>query len=442
MHTAGELNLTSYEIPAGRPEERFTEKYPLLSRTEAMFESARCIYCFDAPCIKSCPTSIDIPTFIRKIGTGNLRGSARTILKANLLGDSCARVCPVEVLCESTCVFNDSERPPIPIGRLQRYAMQHGLASDLLPKADPTGHSIGLVGGGPASLACAGTLALLGHNPVIYEKDAWPGGLNATGVAPYKLKLEDNLDEVDYIRSLGVEIEIGVDIAAEDLLGKHKALFLGVGLGADSTLGVHGAEGDDVVGAVQWIRRLKTDPTLAVDGVMHAVIVGGGNTAIDAMRELIGLGVPFVSMVYRRSRDEMSGYDHELSPALQEGVSLVENAAVGEIQRENGKVTGVHIVETDPNGKPTETDLGVLPADLVVMAIGQGKLADLVRQFRGVGLTAKGNVVVDDLMVTGNPRIFAGGDVINGGKEVVNAVHDGQVAARSIDELLRRSDHG
>jgi dihydropyrimidine dehydrogenase (NAD+) subunit PreT len=438
--------LTSYEIPEGRPEEKFIEKYPLLSRTEAMFEASRCIYCFDAPCIQSCPTSIDIPTFIRKIATGNVRGSARTILKANLLGDSCARVCPVEVLCESTCVFHEQDRPPIPIGRLQRYAMANGFEARLLLKAHPTGHSIGLIGSGPASLACAGTLALLGHSPVIYEKDAWPGGLNATGVASYKLKLEDALDEVGFIQSLGVEIqtgvEVGVDVTTDELLGTHQAVFLGVGLGADSSLGVAGEDGDGVVGAVAWIRRVKTDPTLLTDGVMHAVVIGGGNTAIDAVRQLVGLDVPFVSMVYRRSRDEMSGYDHELSPALDEGVSLVENAAVSQVVHENGKVAGVHIVETDENGRPTENDLGVITADLVVLAIGQGKLVDLVKQFGGISMTATGNIVVDDDMATGNPRIFAGGDAINGGKEVVNAVHDGQVAAHSIDALLRSSDHG
>lgn len=421
-----------------------------MTRAEAVFEASRCLYCHDAPCIQSCPTAIDIPTFIRKIRTDNLRGAARTILSANLLGDSCARVCPVEVLCQSTCVFERWGQQPISIGRLQRYAMQHGTAGTdaagmLEAAATRSGQSVGLVGAGPASLACAGTLQLLGHDAVVYEKDDYPGGLNATGVAPYKLKLEDNLDEVGFLESLGMEIrtgvEVGVDVPVAQLLQEHAAVFIGLGLGTDSSLGIPGEDAAGVVGAVHWIRRLKTDPDLDLSGVEHAVVVGGGNTAIDAVRELRGVGVPRVTMVYRRGRSEMSGYDHELRPALDEGVQLVEHAVVAEILHRDGAAVAVRLVAAD-GGRPSDRDAGELPADLVLMAIGQGKLRDLATSFQGVTCDPRGCIEVDlASMVTGNPLVFAGGDAINGGMEVVNAVHDGQVAARSIDVLIRGGSH-
>ncbi len=432
----------AFELPPQRLEERFADKAPLLSATEALFEASRCLYCHDAPCIPSCPTAIDIPTFIRKIGTGNFAGAARTILSANLLGDSCSRVCPVEVLCESTCVYEVWGRPAIPIGRLQRYALERGAAGVRFERAPRTGKSIGLLGAGPASLACAGTLALLGHEPIIYEKRALPGGLNSTGVAPYKMQLVDAIAEVEFVRTLGVEIrtgvEIGRDVSADDLLQQHAAVFLGPGLGKDSRLGVPGEDGPGVTGATAWIERIKTDPSSSVDGVRAAIVVGGGNTAIDATRELRGLGVAEVSLVYRRSEAEMPGYAHELAGARREGVTFVENAAVAEVLRNgSGDVTGVRLVATE-GGRPTSRDRGQLAAQLVVMAIGQDRPRELAALFPGVECDDRGCISADaETGVTGNPRIFAGGDARNGGREVVHAVAEGQRAAHAIDALLR-----
>ncbi len=433
-----------FEVPGDRLEKRFAEKNPRLSETEATREAARCLYCFDAPCIQACPTSIDIPTFIRKIGNGNARGAARTILSANLLGASCARVCPVEVLCEGSCVYVPDGRPAIQIGRLQRWAMDHGAPSDLsemFPAAPPSGKTVGLVGAGPASLACAGTLAGLGHAPTIYERGGLPGGLNTTGIAPYKFMVEDSIREVESILALGVKLETGVtigdDLSAAELLERHDAVFLGPGLGADSFLRVTGEDGPGVVGAVAWIESMKTDGDFAVAGVKHAVVVGGGNTAVDTVRELRGLGVPFVSLAYRRSAAAMRAYDHELSEALREGVVVLDEVAVAEVLRENGSVSAVRLVGTE-DGRPTDRERCVLPCDLLVMAIGQSKLERLATSFEGVACDDRGRIVADTgTGQTGNPRVFTGGDALNGGKEVVNAAHDGQLAARSIHRLLR-----
>src|SRR5437899_3428751 len=248
-------------LPVTRLERELSDAKPTFSRGEAVAEANRCLYCHDAPCIAACPTGIDIPTFIRKIATENVRGSARTILSANLLGYSCARVCPVEVLCAGACVYNAWHRTPIAIGRLQRYSTEalvaSGEAASLLPKAPANGKKIACVGAGPASLACAGYLALEGCSVTVYERRPVAGGLNASGVAPYKMHVEGAQAEVAFIRSLGVAIRTGVDVGkdvtAEELLGDHDAVFLGGGLGADSLLDLPGAHGQGVMGAVAWI---------------------------------------------------------------------------------------------------------------------------------------------------------------------------------------------
>ena len=422
------------------------DKHPLLTSTEAAFEAMRCLYCYDAPCIKSCPTAIDIPTFIRKIATDNLVGAARTILSANLLGASCARVCPVEVLCESTCVYLEQDRRAIPIGRLQRYAVEHGASADIFPKQSGGGGSVGLVGAGPASLACAGTLCLLGHEAVIYEKRRLPGGLNTTGVAPYKIDLGGALAEVAFIESLGVRIETGVEIGdgvtADDLLSRHDAVFLGMGLGADSKLGVPGEDGAGVFGAIDWIERMKTEEGCSLDGIRRAVVVGGGNTALDVVREFKGLGVEDVKLLYRRGRDQMSGYRHELEAALEAGVVLLENAVVTEVIRDQGCVVGLRAAVAQ-DGRATSQSMNDLPVDMLVVAIGQAKLRGLVSAFEGVALDEAGRIIADpQSFVTGHPQVFTGGDAYNGGKEVVNAAHDGQAAARAIDRLIRGSSEG
>lgn len=430
------------DLEPARLETRFEDKKPAFDASEAIREANRCLYCYHAPCIAACPTSIDIPTFIRKIATGNLRGSARTILKANLLGASCATVCPVEVLCEGACVYNNAEQKPIEIGRLQRFAMEQARSPDLLERAKPSRRSVALVGAGPASLACGGTLSLLGHRAVLFERDAFGGGLNMTGVAPYKLRAEGCLSEVAFIRELGVEIrtgvEVGRDLKPETLLADYDAVFLGLGLGADSLSGVPGGDGPGVLGALAWIRRMKLAPSAPLDGLRSAVVVGGGNTALDAVQELAALGVPRVTLVYRRSEKEMPGYAHEWEGAKKLEVRLVAGAVVAAVERAEGGGLEAVALHRAEGGRDTGEPLERVACDLLLVATGQERLRALAESFPGVRCDAKGRVVADAATLsTGNPRVFTGGDCYNGGKEVVNAADEGQRAARAIDALLR-----
>lgn len=436
------------ELPKDRLETRLPDKKPLFTHAEAVLEANRCLYCSDAPCVKACPTGIDIPTFIRKIGTENVKGAARTIFTENLLGYSCARVRPVEVLCAGSCVYNHWEREPIAIGRLQRYATENALRQDpellMRTRKPATGKRVACIGAGPASLAMAGHLALDGHGAVIFEQKRWSGGLNTTGVAPYKLHADDSLAEVAMIAKLGaIEVKTGVrvvsgeakkgEISTEDLLRDFDAVFVGIGLGPDNFLGIEGEEGAGVHGATALIERLKLDPEIALDGVHRALVIGGGNTAIDIARELSQLGVRDVAMVYRRAAEAMSGYEHEMEGARHDAVRLIEHRQPSSIERDaSGKLIAIHLDATDGTGARDRVE-----CDLIALAIGQSRLTKLAAAFEGVALDELGRVVVDPLTCrTGHPKVYAGGDCVNGGKEVVNAAQHGKLAARAFTASL------
>jgi glutamate synthase (NADPH/NADH) small chain len=300
---------------------------------------------------------------------------------------------------------------------------------------------VACIGAGPASLAFAGYLALEGHEAVIIEKRSVAGGLNTTGIAPYKLHAHDALHEVEFVKNLGVDVQTGVEVGTEDgpgnvsakkLLETYDAIFIGVGLGADSKLGIPGEDGPGVWGATQWIESMKLEMTKAKREEIagkRVLVIGGGNTAIDVASECAQLGAADVAMVYRRGVADMSGYKHEMDGGRKEGVRLVTHAQpVAFVRDGSGKLTGLRVKRTD--GDKSEYDI---PCDLAALAIGQSKLREVAKELPGVELDAKGCVVADAKNgATGNPKVFAGGDCINGGKEVVNAVADGRNAARTL----------
>ncbi|MFN7145054.1 MAG: NAD(P)-dependent oxidoreductase [Myxococcota bacterium] len=423
-----------WKFPETRSETAFEDYKAPYDAQQAAAEASRCLYCYDAPCIKACPTGIDIPNFIRKIATGNVKGSAKTIFSSNILGASCARVCPVEVLCVGDCVYNDAGIPPIQIGRLQRYATDQAVAQDwrFFEAGPDTGKRVALIGAGPASLAAAHELRRLGHAVTIYEKGSVPGGLNVTGVAPYKLRAEDAMAELDWVRGIGgmeivLNTEVGRDVSWDALTAAHDAVFLGIGLGPDRLL--PGADLEGVEGAVAWIERMKLG-NVDLSAVRRAAVVGGGNTAVDVVRELLGLGVPHVTMVYRGTEARMSGYAHEWEAAKKEGAHAVWNAAPAGFAGD-GRVTAVRC--QGPEGAFE------VPADLVLLAIGQTKLGE---HLAALGIQADGGrVVVGDDGATSRPGWFAGGDLANGGKEVVNAVAEGKRAAAGIHAFLTGGGH-
>ena len=432
-------------LDPGRSEAAFADQKPAMSRHEAVVEAHRCLYCADAPCIKACPTSIEIPEFIRKIATGNEKGSARTIFESNILGMSCARVCPVEVLCVGDCVYNHLGMPPIQIGKLQRYATDRAFERKqrFFEAGKDTGKHVALVGGGPASLACAHELRRFGHKCTIFEKRPVIGGLNTTGVAPYKMKADRSVEEVEWILGIGgIEVKTGVDVGTaitfEDLEKKHDAVFFGAGLGVDTKLGCPGEDLAGVYGAVDWIERMKLGKEKA--NVKHAVVVGGGNTALDAVREAKGLGAERVTMLYRGNEEKMSGYHHEWKAAQTEDIHAEWHSIATKLTG-NGKVEKVHCQKLDANKKPIAGSDFTIDAQLVLIAIGQSKLGQLLSKIEGIKIES-GRVVTDEHGCTGRKGWFAGGDCRNGGKEVVNAAAEGKAAARAIHTYLTGAKHG
>ncbi len=417
-------------------EQKFPDLHPAFSSQEALVEANRCLYCFDAPCAGACPTHIDVPRFIRKIATGNLRGSAVTILDANILGASCARVCPVEVLCEGACVMHRYNRSPIEIARLQRFAMEvfHGERQSLPPisKAEKP-LNVACIGAGPASLACAAELARRGHKPVVFEARPLPGGLNTYGVAEYKLRARVALDEVDFIRSLGVEIRCGEAIDATrmaQLPAEFDAVFLGLGLGHMEPLGIPGEDALGVIDALRFIAEYKTSETYPRG--QRVIVIGAGNTAIDAANAARRLGAEEVIMLYRRTDQHMSAFSFEYEHAKHERVEFRWMARPLRILVENGVVSGIECVRVTPSLETVPGSEYILPCDLVIPAIGQSRSLEILSRIPGIE-SERGVIKVERATGrTGNPKFYAGGDIANGGREVVDAVADGKRAALGI----------
>jgi glutamate synthase (NADPH/NADH) small chain len=425
------------------------EQLPPLTPNEAAVEADRCLYCYDAPCTHACPTHINIPKFIKKIATRNLRGSAATIFASNLLGATCARVCPVEELCEGACVLG-ADHKPITIGRLQRFAMDYARAQGSYPavNATPTGKSIAIIGSGPAGLSCAGTLALLGHSVTIIEKHKMPGGLSTYGIIALREPVEVALEEARMIEGLGVKIksgiEIGKDIAPATLLKEFNALVLGVGLARTPGLGIAGEE--VVLDGLEFIEASKVAAEKLSVG-RNVIVIGAGNTAVDCATIAKRLGAERVTMVYRRTDREMSCYEHEYDFARKEGIEFRFLSQPARVVLEGGRPVGLECLRVelgtpDASGRPAPTPVKgsefVLAADQIIKAVGQNKLT-LAAQ---LGLkTKKGFIDVDANFQTNVAGIYAVGDCIRstGVASTVMAVQDGKLAAEAIHQQLAAS---
>jgi glutamate synthase (NADPH/NADH) small chain len=438
------------KLPLEQLEANFADINPPLTEAQALEEASRCVFCHDAPCIKACPTGIDVPQFIRQIITGNLRGSAKTILSANILGQSCARVCPTSVLCEGVCVLNAEGKKPVEIGKLQRYAVDPVVAGgDQLFKAGAAnGYKVALIGAGPASLSCAAELRTLGYETVIFDARPQPGGLNTYGIAAYKMRASEAIKEIEMIRALGVEIRSGVVVGANitlaDLERDYDAIFLGIGLGETEDLHLPGEELPGCYDALSFIEATKSKRLDQVDVAMRVAVIGAGNTAIDVATAAMRLGAEKVYMVYRRSPAEMTAFDYEYELAKNDGVHFIWRATPLQITGA-GRVEHLECIRTERSTKdaggrtsypPVPGTEFRLDVGMVVKALGQKRKLDFLKQIPDLELQ-NGRVVIDpQTMRTRNPIYFAGGDCVNGGGEVVDAVAHGKRAAGGIHQVL------
>lgn len=444
-------DISTSGIAAGRLDtkqyvENFSDLHPPLSKNKAFIEADRCYFCYDAPCMDACPTSIDIPMFIRQISTDRPDSAAETIFTSNILGGMCARVCPTETLCEEVCVHVEQGNLPVKIGELQRYATDHAMQSGSVSfeRADATGKRVAIVGAGPAGLACAHRLAANGHSVTILEAKTKPGGLNEFGLAAYKTTDNFAQREVEFILSIGgIDIEydqaLGRDLTLDKLSQDYDAVFLGLGLGATNGLGITGDDLDGVHDAVDYIADLRQAGDLGTLPVgQQVVVIGGGMTAIDIAVQIKRLGAREVTMVYRRGPEQMGASDFECELALNNGVTITHWAMPTAVLGDDGNVSAVDFERTGLNGDGKLVGTGetfTLTADQVFSAIGQvlesNSLSDSNLKVEGR------RIVVDDDRKTSFGNVWAGGDCVVGGQNLtVSSVDDGNVAASAINKFL------
>ncbi|AZQ53033.1 NAD(P)-dependent oxidoreductase [Burkholderia cenocepacia] len=441
MTTQPTGDIAAHRLSSTQLSCEFADIAPLLDPTAAAAAASRCHYCYDAPCVHACPTQIDIPSFIRKIGNGNLKGAAMDILSANPLGGMCARVCPTEILCEGACVRNHQDAQPVAIGALQRHATDWAMETGAVQfrRAPETGRHVAVVGAGPAGLACAHRLALAGHRVTLFDARPKAGGLNEYGIAAYKTVDDFAQREVEWLLSAGgITLETGMalgrDVTLDALREQHDAVFLAMGLGGVRTLAIDGEQLGGVTNAVDFIEQVRQADTLEnVPVGRRVIVIGGGNTAIDAAVQSRKLGAERVTMVYRRGVDAMSATWAEREFAQKCGVTLVTHAKPVRIAGANGQVRGVEFESA--SGERFTVD-----ADMVLKAIGQTLVPDGVE---AALLTADGTrIAVDADGRTALPDVWAGGDcAATGGVDLtVQAVQDGKRAAASIDATLAARD--
>ena len=439
-------------------EQNFAEINPAMTAVEAGVEADRCLYCYDAPCMHACPTHIDIPAFIKKIASGNMRGSAKEILDANILGMSCGRICPVDSLCEGACVFNERDAVPIEIGRLQRYSIDWFYENFAKQKqtykpASSNGKKVACIGAGPASLGAAFNLALLGYDVTVYDKNDKPGGLNTYGIARYKMSAEEALKEVELVKHVGVKFKqsctVGGDVPIDALVKENDAIFVGIGLGQTEDLGLPGEDVAGVVDAITFIDELKHNKLRDVTVGRRVAVIGAGNTSVDAATQAKRLGAEMVMVLYRRTEAEMPAYEYEYEIAKKDGCVYYFLTAPKRIIGD-GNVTGIECIRMklgppDSSGRPAPEPIPgsefVLECDMVIKSLGQKKQRDFAQKTLGLKTDNRGRIIVDELtMQTSNPKFYAGGDCVNGGREVVNAVAHGKRAAWAIHKQLTGED--
>jgi dihydropyrimidine dehydrogenase (NAD+) subunit PreT len=444
------MPIRSNRLTAEQYEQNFSDIHPPFdSRESALVEANRCLFCYDAPCTKSCPTSINIPKFIKQITTDNVKGSAHTIFVSNIMGAGCSRVCPVEKLCEGACVFNLLEEPPIPIARLQRYSTELAMEKKwkLFERKPATGKRVAIVGAGPAGLSCAHVLSREGIDVTIYEKESKGGGLMTYGIAAYKVTPRFCEDEVNYITSLGgIDIkynqELGKNITLTELKNNYDAVFLGFGVGLARQLDIPGEELTGVVDAIKFIYDIRAGAYEDVPVGDKVVVIGMGMTAIDAATQAKRLGAKDVTLVYRRTQEEMPCTEAELNIAKLDGCRVIWLSAPAILTGANGKVT--HLVcnlmqlgEPDASGRRSPVETGetfTLEVDMVIKAAGQIPFSELVSSSQLQH--SNGKVVAQKNGATNIPGVFSGGDCVNGGKEVVDAVQAGKDGAQAIMEYF------
>ncbi|MDN7695038.1 NAD(P)-dependent oxidoreductase [Burkholderia cenocepacia] len=441
MTTQPTGDIAAHRLSSTQLSCEFADIAPLLDPTAAAAAASRCHYCYDAPCVHACPTQIDIPSFIRKIGNGNLKGAATDILSANPLGGMCARVCPTEILCEGACVRNHQDAQPVAIGALQRHATDWAMQTGAVQfrRASETGRHVAVVGAGPAGLACAHRLALAGHRVTLFDARPKAGGLNEYGIAAYKTVDDFAQREVEWLLSVGgitlqTGAALGRDVTLDALREQHDAVFLAMGLGGVRALAIDGEQLGGVMNAVDFIEQVRQADALAnVPVGRRVVVIGGGNTAIDAAVQSRKLGAERVTMVYRRGVDAMSATWAEREFAQKSGVTLVTHAKPVRIAGTDGQVTGVEF-------EGASGERFTIDADMVLKAIGQTLVPD------GIAATLltsdRTRIAVDADGRTALPDVWAGGDcaATDGIDLTVQAVQDGKRAAASIDATLAARD--
>ena len=427
-------------------EQNFADIHPPFeTKDAAVVEANRCLFCYDPPCTKSCPTSIDIPKFIKQITTDNIKGSAHTIFQSNIMGAGCSKVCPVEKLCEGACVFNLMEETPIHIAKLQRYSTEIAMKNNwqLFERKKSIGKKVAVIGAGPAGLSCAHVLSREGIDVTIYEKESKAGGLMTYGIAAYKVTPEFCEDEVNYILGIGgIEIkynhELGKNISLEDLQKNYDAVYVAFGVGLARQLKIAGEELQGVEDAISFIYDLRTNNFSNIKVGDKVAVIGMGMTAIDAATQAKRLGANEVTLVYRRTQEEMPCTEEELNIAKLDGCNIIWLASPKEVIGVDGKVIELicekmKLGEPDLSGRRSSASTGEtfsLDVDMVIKAAGQMPFENLVSQYQ---LENKnGKISVKEKTLTNLKGVFAGGDCVNGGKEVVDAVQAGKDSASAI----------